>query len=294
MRRPEYLEATGAPPLLPATERGELSAYVAVAGRARRGARQIRAALPELVSLRLRRRSPRYLLVCVSRRAPLVSRASEPDDSGEAVMKCIIVAAGMGRRLSPYTDDRPKTLVEINGRSILERQVDAYRAAGVDEINIVRGYMKEKIDVPGARTFDNDEFRTNNILSSLFYAEAAMDGGFLFSYSDIVFRPEVVRTVHRHRGRLRAGHRPSLARGLRRARESSGRGGRGGARRRRARDARRQEDDAARARRPASSSASRASPRARPARCASAFTRGARELAGKPYGRAPQASRSPT
>ena len=60
-------------------------------------------------------------------------------------MKAIIVAAGMGRRLSPYTDDRPKTLVEINGRSILARQVDAYRAAGVDEINIVRGYMKEMI-----------------------------------------------------------------------------------------------------------------------------------------------------
>ena len=110
-------------------------------------------------------------------------------------MKAIIVAAGMGRRLSPYTDDRPKTLVEINGRSILQRQVDAYRAAGVGEINIVRGYMKEKIVVDGARYFDNDDFRNNNILTSLFYAEAAMDGGFLFSYSDIVFRPEVVRTV---------------------------------------------------------------------------------------------------
>ncbi len=101
----------------------------------------------------------------------------------------------MGRRLSPYTDDRPKTLVEINGRSILQRQVDAYRAAGIDEINIVRGYMKEKINVEGARYFDNDDYRNNNILTSLFYAESAFDGGFLFSYSDIVFRPEVVRTV---------------------------------------------------------------------------------------------------
>ena len=89
----------------------------------------------------------------------------------------------MGRRLAPYTDDRPKTLVEVNGRSILERQVDAYRAAGVDEIYIVRGYMKEKIVVAGARYFDNDDFRSNNILVSLFYAEPAMAGGFLFSYS---------------------------------------------------------------------------------------------------------------
>lgn len=110
-------------------------------------------------------------------------------------MKAIIVAAGMGRRLSPYTDDRPKTLVEVNGRSILARQVDAYRAAGVDEIYIVRGYMKEMILVDGAHYFDNDDYRSNNILTSLFYAEPAMDGGFLFSYSDIVFRPEVVRTT---------------------------------------------------------------------------------------------------
>jgi choline kinase len=110
-------------------------------------------------------------------------------------VKAIIVAAGMGRRLSPYTDDRPKTLVEVNGRSILQRQIDAYRAAGVDDIYIVRGYMKEKILVEGARYFDNDDYRNNNILTSLFYAEPAMDGGFLFSYSDIVFRPEVVRTT---------------------------------------------------------------------------------------------------
>jgi len=110
-------------------------------------------------------------------------------------MKAILIAAGMGRRLSPYTDDRPKCLVEVNGKSILARQVDAYRAAGVGEIYIVRGYMKEKIVVEGAQYFDNDDFRNNNILTSLFYAEPAMDGGFLFSYSDIVFRPEVVRTT---------------------------------------------------------------------------------------------------
>ncbi len=110
-------------------------------------------------------------------------------------MKAIIVAAGMGRRLRPYTDDRPKCLVEINGRSILERQLDAYRAAGIDDISIVRGYMKERLAFPGVRTFDNDDFARNNILLSLFHAEAAMAGGFLFSYADIVFRPEVVRAA---------------------------------------------------------------------------------------------------
>lgn len=109
----------------------------------------------------------------------------------------IIVAAGMGRRLAPYTDDRPKCLVEINGRSILARQIDAYRAAGITDIAIIRGYMRDSISVDGARYFENTDFRNNNILLSLFCAEPAMlgEGGFLMSYSDIVFRPEVVRTA---------------------------------------------------------------------------------------------------
>ena len=115
-------------------------------------------------------------------------------------MRAIIVAAGMGRRLAPYTDDRPKCLVEVNGRSILERQLDAYRACGVGEVVIVRGYRKESIQIPGARYYDNDAFRDNNILCSLFYAEEAMDDEFLFSYSDIVFRPEAVRAAQKTEG----------------------------------------------------------------------------------------------
>jgi choline kinase len=110
-------------------------------------------------------------------------------------VKAIIVAAGMGRRLAPFTDDRPKCLVEVNGRSILERQVEAYRAAGVTDIVVVRGYLAERIALPGLRYVENRAFRTNNILASLLCAEAEMAGGFLFSYSDIVFRPEVVRAL---------------------------------------------------------------------------------------------------
>lgn len=106
--------------------------------------------------------------------------------------RAIIVAAGMGRRLAPYTDDRPKCMVEINGRSILERQIEAYRMGGVEEICVVRGYRADDIRIPGLRYFENPDFRTNNILASLMKAEDAMTGGFYFSYSDIVFRPEVV------------------------------------------------------------------------------------------------------
>ena len=46
-------------------------------------------------------------------------------------MKAIILAAGQGTRLKPLTDDRPKCMVEVNGRSIIERQLDIMRACGI-------------------------------------------------------------------------------------------------------------------------------------------------------------------
>jgi choline kinase len=117
-------------------------------------------------------------------------------------MKAILIAAGMGRRLSPYTDDRPKCLVEVAGRTLLQRQLDSYRAVGVTEFHIVRGYRGHQLGEalaaePGVHFIDNPEFARNNILKSLMYAASVMDGGFFCSYGDIVYRPEVVAALAR-------------------------------------------------------------------------------------------------
>ena len=110
-------------------------------------------------------------------------------------MKAIIVAAGMGRRLGPHTAEIPKCMVEVRDKSILQRQVDALRAAGVDEINVVRGYLGDRITVPGLKFYENPDFRENNILASLFFAAPAMEGGFVFSYSDIIYDATVTRAL---------------------------------------------------------------------------------------------------
>jgi len=107
-------------------------------------------------------------------------------------MKAIIIAAGMGRRLEHHTDERPKCLMQIGDRTILGHQVDAFRRNGVDDIHIVRGYLSGCIEVDGATYHENPDFRSNNILLSLFCAESAMDGPFLSTYSDILFTPRVV------------------------------------------------------------------------------------------------------
>lgn len=111
-------------------------------------------------------------------------------------MKAIIVAAGMGRRLSPVTDDAPKCLTEIGGRTILEHQLRAFDAQGVQDVVIVRGYRAEDITAPGARYYLNADYRNNNILLSLFCAQEEIgDEAFLFSYCDIVFPPSVVQAL---------------------------------------------------------------------------------------------------
>jgi choline kinase len=112
--------------------------------------------------------------------------------------RAVVVAAGMGRRLAPYTDEMPKCLVPVRGRPMLARAIDHFRAHGVDEIVVVRGYKAEVLEArkgelgPGVRFVENRAYRDNNILQSLFHAADALDGAFLFTYADIVFTRDVV------------------------------------------------------------------------------------------------------
>ena len=85
---------------------------------------------------------------------------------------------------------------------MLARQIDAYWSAGISEFTIVRGYLKERLVVPGAELVDNDDYASNNILVSLFHAAHRMEGGFISSYGDIVFAPEAVRAVLEQPGDL--------------------------------------------------------------------------------------------
>lgn len=61
-------------------------------------------------------------------------------------MRAILMAAGMGTRLRPLTENTPKSLIEVNGMSLLERQIINLRQVGVEEIIVLTGYLHEKFD----------------------------------------------------------------------------------------------------------------------------------------------------
>lgn len=110
-------------------------------------------------------------------------------------MKAIIIAAGPGTRLRPYTEEIPKCLIEVAGKPIVQRQLEIFRKLGLNEVALVRGWRKEKVNLPGITYFDNDDFENNNILHSLFHAYGFMTDSFIFSYSDIVYSENVVREL---------------------------------------------------------------------------------------------------
>ena len=110
-------------------------------------------------------------------------------------MKSIILAAGPSTRLRPLTLDKPKTVLEIEGKTILDRIIDAQRECGIEEFAIVRGFEKEQIDLPNVTYFDNDQYFETNILHSLMLAEDFMDEGFIVSYCDILYTSDVVQKL---------------------------------------------------------------------------------------------------
>lgn len=107
----------------------------------------------------------------------------------------IIVAAGFEKNFWPLNQDRPKAMLEIKGKSILERQVEVLRGAGIEKIVVVGGYQGDKIHIPGVTVVLNKGYKTGGMLKSLFCAQEAMTDGFVFCYGDVLFEDHVVEKL---------------------------------------------------------------------------------------------------
>ena len=80
-------------------------------------------------------------------------------------MRAVILAAGESRRLFEYTREIPKCLLDVGGRSILERQISSLREAGIEEITVVVGHGADalrRVGGPSLRYVTNPDYRTTN------------------------------------------------------------------------------------------------------------------------------------
>ena len=112
--------------------------------------------------------------------------------AGDEAPRAVILAAGFDPQLLPLVAERPKAMLDVRGKTILERQVAALKRCGVRDVVVVRGYRKEQVACPGVRFVDNDRYAETGELQSLLRAEEELGGPFVLLYGDIVFEPGIL------------------------------------------------------------------------------------------------------
>jgi NDP-sugar pyrophosphorylase family protein len=117
--------------------------------------------------------------------------------------QAVLLAAGRGSRLAPLTDDRPKCMVEVAGRAIVDDLVDGIAATGVRELVVVTGYRADALRAHLGRArrgiriryVDNPAWATTNNICSLDLARPHVRAPFMLLESDVHVEPSVVAAV---------------------------------------------------------------------------------------------------
>ena len=119
-------------------------------------------------------------------------------------VKAIILSAGQGRRLLPLTEDLPKCLLPVAGKPVIEWQIDALLAVGIDEITIVAGFHVDLVEAllkqrygnyPQIKIFFNPFFEAADNLASCWLVRAMMDDNFLLLNGDTLFDVALIAKV---------------------------------------------------------------------------------------------------
>src|SRR3546814_11069057 len=123
------------------------------------------------------------------------------------ISKAIILSAGQGSRLLPLTADMPKCMIDFNGRTLIEWQIEALKANGIRDIAVVTGFRTEVVEAHlatiGGASFAvifNPFFKVADNLGTCWIARHAMDRDFIILNGDTIVSDEIV-------GRLRSEER---------------------------------------------------------------------------------------
>ena len=110
-------------------------------------------------------------------------------------MNAIIIAAGSGRRISNDAKNIPKSMVKVNGKSIIEYQLSVLNKAGINDIYVITGPHSEKFNIKNIKYVKDQKFEKHDILGSLMEAKKFFEKDTLILYSDIIFELKIIEKI---------------------------------------------------------------------------------------------------
>lgn len=117
------------------------------------------------------------------------------------VKRAIFLAAGFGTRLVPITLNTPKPLIRVGGERLIDALIDAVLAVGIEEIVVVRGYLKEQFDqllykYPMIRFIDNPAYNEANNISSAMCVRELLSRAYVLEADLLLYNPSIIKKYH--------------------------------------------------------------------------------------------------
>lgn len=114
--------------------------------------------------------------------------------------RAIFLAASRGAELKELTEDKPKVLIDINGKPLIEQSIDSFYDHDIKDISIVTGYKKEAFKFQNIKYIHNENYENTSELSSLFLAKKEIVDHTIISYGDILYRKYILSRLLEEKG----------------------------------------------------------------------------------------------
>ena len=108
-------------------------------------------------------------------------------------MNAIIIAAGSGKRISEDVKSTPKSLINVNGKPIINHQIEVLKELGIEKIIVITGKYSEKFTIKNIHYIKDKEYEKHDILGSLMEAKNLLNDDVIILYSDIIFETKIIQ-----------------------------------------------------------------------------------------------------
>ncbi len=124
------------------------------------------------------------------------------------MVKAVLLAAGVGSRIRPLTDNSPKSLLDVAGKSILQRMLENVAAVGITEVVVITGYLEDQIKDFISKNFPNlhvvfkrnDKYEETNTGYSLLLTREFVEGSDFVKFdADVIFEEEILKKLLKSR-----------------------------------------------------------------------------------------------